>query len=64
MNELFEFNGKFYLIKRQKYEIAREVYIERVWYILKNLEKGEFTFEQLQKLSLVWSNEKMLNCGY
>lgn len=64
MEELFEFDGKFYLIKRQKYEISRELFLERVWYILTNLNKSELTFDQLQIHSLKWSNEKNLECSY
>lgn len=64
MEELFEYKGKFYLIKRQKYEISREIYIERVWYILNNLENKEFSITELEKASLKWSNEKYLNCSY
>lgn len=62
--ELFEFDGKFYIIKRQKYEIAKEIYLERVWFILNNLDKEDCSFEDLEKQSLIWANKKFLGCSY
>lgn len=59
--EIFEYNGIFYTIIQGKYEV-REVFIERVWYILNNLNKN--TFEELEKKSKILSNIKILNCKF
>lgn len=63
MNNIFEYKGKFYFIKKQQFEI-REKYMERVWYILNNDKLNVVSFEILEKESLIWSNEKNLNCEY
>ncbi len=60
--EVFEFKGKFYIIPRLKYEV-REIYIERVWYILNNLKEKDINKDILLK-SILWSNEKNLKCKY
>lgn len=62
-NDIFEYNDKFYIIKRNKFE-SREKFMERVWYILNRINKLEETFDDLIKLSILWSNAKHLKCVY
>lgn len=61
--ELFEFNGKFYEIVQDKYE-PRELYIERVWFILESIKLGNTNIEELIKKSRIESNKKYLKCDY
>lgn len=62
---MFEYNGGFYEITQQKYE-PRELFMERVWFILPNLEKVKTVeeYNDLIKESLIWINEKKLGCQY
>jgi hypothetical protein len=62
-NDIFEYNDKFYIIKPTKFE-TRERFMERVWYILNRINKLEDTFDNLIKLSILWSNVKNLKCVY
>ena len=63
-NEVFELNGMFYEIPQDKYE-TREVFLERVWYILKILKaKPDKKIEKLIRLSRLYSNVKRLGCKY
>jgi hypothetical protein len=63
MDDMFEFKGKFYTIKQQKFE-TRENFMERVWYILNRVDLNVKSFEELTKCSILWSNIKHLKCGY
>jgi hypothetical protein len=63
MNEIFEYNNKFYFIKRNKFEI-REIYIERVWFILTNNKLNNTSFEKIELESFKWANKKFLECDY
>lgn len=63
LENLFEFSGKFYCIKRQRFEI-REIFMERVWYFLNSLDKSDLSFEELERESFVWSNKNRLGCEY
>lgn len=60
--EIFEFHGKFYKIKKDQYE-PRELYLERVWYILNNNDP-KISFEELIKKSRIFINSKYLKCSY
>jgi len=60
--EVFEFNGIFYIIPKLKYEI-REVYIERVWYILHHMKDNKID-DKLLLESRIWSNTKHFGCQY
>lgn len=64
-DEIFEHNGKFYFIKKQKYEV-REAFIQRVWYILTKINDPDNTdsFDEIKRLSLIWSNVKNMGCEY
>jgi len=61
--DIFEHNGKFYTIQQLKFEV-RERFMERVWYILNKIDKSEVSFNELIKLSIIWSNVKHLKCVY
>ena len=49
---------------------VREKFIERVWYVLHRIDSpkydnsSKYTFDELIKLSLLWSNVKYLHCSY
>lgn len=60
--ELFQYKDSFYIIEAIKYE-TRESHMDRVMYILSGIEKGG-VFEDLKKMSLIWSNVKKLGCEY
>ena len=63
-NEIFEFEGSFYIIKQDLYEI-REDFIERVWFILhKKKTYPNMSFIELIKLARIQSNIKKLGCKY
>jgi hypothetical protein len=62
-SDIFEYHDKFYIIKQTKFE-TREKFMERVWYILNRINKLEYTFDDLIKLSMLWSNVKNLKCVY
>jgi hypothetical protein len=61
--EIFEFNGSFYKITQDLYE-PRELYLERVWYILNKIENSKFNMNELNQMSRIWSNIKNLKCEY
>ena len=61
-DDVFDHNGKFYIIKQQKFE-AREKFMERVWFILNRIDSDD-SFNDLIKLSILWSNVKYLGCVY
>lgn len=62
INELFENDGKFYLIKPTNFE-PKELHMARVDFIFKNLNKID-SLNELIKLSIIWSNIKNYNCEY
>lgn len=61
-NEIFEYENNFFEIKQQKYEV-RDIYLERVWFILHNINNYK-CFDELEKISKIWSNEKIFSCHY
>lgn len=61
MDEVIEYCGNFYKIKQQKFE-PREIFMERVWFILKNINTQSFTDLVLE--SYIWINKKYLKCKY
>lgn len=65
--ELFEHNGNFYKIEKQKYE-PRESHMERVEWIFQRNEfdvnMTEKEFNDLKLLSVIWLNTKKLKCEY
>lgn len=65
MSEVFELNGVFYEIQQDKYE-PRELFLERVWFILNELKKsdGLLDFKKLVTKSRIESNKKYLECRY
>lgn len=64
MGEVFELNGVFYEISQDKYE-PRELYLERVWFILNELKEGsKLSLEKLISKSRIESNKKYLQCRY
>lgn len=64
-NELFEYNGKFYVVNQLKYE-PRELLLNRVSFILNNINKPTNTksFVEIKRLSIIWSNMKYYECEY
>ena len=60
--EIFEHNGNFIQISQDKYE-PREIFIERVNYILNEL-KDNILDDDLIVRSRKWSNQKNLGCSY
>lgn len=64
MKEVFELNGVFYEIQQDKYE-PRELYIERVWFILNEIKnESKLSLEKLIVKSRIELNKKYLQCGY
>lgn len=64
MGEIFEINGVFYELSQDKYE-PRELYLERVWFILNELKGGSnMSLEKLIIKSRIESNKKYLQCRY
>lgn len=61
-SETFEYNGIFYIIEQDKYEV-REMFLERVWFILSKINTGK-SFDELCVLSRMWINEISMNCKY
>ena len=62
--EVFELNGIFYQIRQDKYE-TRELYLERVWFILNELKKeNHLCLEKLIIKSRIEINKKYLGCKY
>lgn len=62
--EVFEFNGGFYSVSIDPQE-SREMYIERVWYILKKIENNpDLEIGKIILQSRCWSNSKHLGCLY
>ena len=59
--ETIEYNGNYYLFTRRKYE-PNEIFMKRVWYILKRINSKKFNILELE--SFIWSNETILNCKY
>lgn len=63
-NEIFEINGLFYVIDRDKYE-PREIYLERVWFIIRMLNSDTSkTFDEICVLSRIYTNIKNKKCIY
>jgi len=60
--EIFEYEGKFYNIEADPHE-SREMYMERVWFILKRVKEGTPMDEIIRK-SRIWINEKILGCEF
>lgn len=64
MSEVFELGGSFYKIPQDKYE-PRELYLERVWFILNEIrEESKLSLEKLISKSRIESNKKYLQCKY
>lgn len=65
--EVFEINGIFYNIEQDKYE-PREIFMERVWYILNKIKNNDNfdnnEFEILVVESRIEINKKYLKCDY
>jgi hypothetical protein len=60
--EIFQNNSGFYYIQQDKYE-PRELYLERVWFILSKI-NNQNEFDNLEKKSKMMINEKYLGCTY
>ena len=63
MTEVFELNNTYYIIKQDPYEI-RELYMERVWFILNKIKNGFDNLDELIKLSRIYVNTTILECEY
>lgn len=64
MEEVFEANGVFYKIDQDKYE-PREIYLERVWFIINEIKNGsKLTLNLLINKSRIELNKKYLKCKY
>lgn len=63
--EVFQFNESFFYIKKDPHE-SREVFIERVYFILKNIGdiSNGVSYEEIEKRSKLYVNHKYLSCGY
>lgn len=61
--EVFELNNVYYIIKQDPYEV-REIYMERVWFILNKIKNGFNDFNELIKLSRIYVNTTILKCDY
>lgn len=64
--EVFEFNGAFYTIPIDPQE-SREMYVERVWFVLGKIvhdEAGNADIDKIILQSRQWSNSKHLGCKY
>jgi hypothetical protein len=60
--EVIEYKGKFYNIKRNRFEI-REHYIDRANYIITHMSSNQ-NFEEIVRQSIIWLNQKVLGCEY
>lgn len=56
-------NGKFLLIKREKYE-PMERFNERGWFIASVLTNTQVNLDEIEKLSRIWANIKFDKCFY
>jgi hypothetical protein len=64
LKELFEINGNFVIIKQDLFE-AREIFMERVWFIIKKIKNGTINdFEEYENLSRIYVNHHILGCEY
>ena len=61
-NEVFQHANKFYHIEQDKYE-CRETYLERVWFILNQL-NDKSDFDEIVKSSRFYSAKKIYGCEY
>lgn len=63
MNQIHEYNDKFYVIKQDKHEISN-LYWKRVWFILKEYNKMNISFKKIIILSRIRNNIDILKCKY
>ncbi len=55
--------GYSYYFKNDE-NLDEKDFIDRCWYIAKNLPKNLESFNNFQKYARIWSNMKNLNCRY
>lgn len=60
--EVFEYNNNFYHIPKDRYEI-REIYMERVWFILNKLDENK-SLDEIIRESRIHIAEKVYGCKY
>lgn len=56
-------NGTFYVIKQTDDE-SKEVYLDRVEFIIRCIEKNTEDIDKIVRLSYVWRNVKLYNMSY
>lgn len=61
--EVFEYEGKFYVIRTDDVE-PRESFIERVLYIIKGLKDDMSNISELIIQSKILENERVFKCSY
>lgn len=61
--EVIHINNKIICIKQDNYE-TREMFYDRVWIIINNINKYDNNIDKLICLSKMWKNIKYLNCKY
>ena len=65
--EIIEYNKRFIKIRQIEYE-PREIYLDRVYFILNKITeeviKDNEKMELLEKESKIWANMKYLKCEY
>lgn len=63
MKEIFIRKNKIYEINQTDNE-SREIFLERVKYIIEYLEKSDLTFHVIELKSYIWRNVKFFNMKY
>jgi hypothetical protein len=59
---IINYKGKMYVFKNTKEE-NRQIFIDRTWYIVKNIDKYE-DYKYLEKLSYIWVSKKYYDVVY
>ena len=60
---IFIKNGKFFIIYRDKFE-PLEKFNERAWFIVNKFPTTQDEYDEITRLSRIWSNIKFNNCTY
>jgi hypothetical protein len=62
MSNIIQYKGKIYVFPLNEEGIPDKIYIDRLWFIVKNINKG--SFEYITNVSYIWSNHKYYNLEY
>ena len=60
---MFTKNGFYYLIQQDKFE-SKEHFNQRKWFITSQVPETKEEFNEAEKLSRLWMNNKKFKCTY